>query len=121
MFQRVSCSQRVDETVYLNYGTDQKIRASFDDDLARPTMATVDSDVSLEWRLQWPCCSSFLFPMLMRRDLLRGGLLAEEFVELTPGQSGLLLLRLRFSTRKAQVGGVGRVAPHRPTGCGPVR
>ena len=45
-----------------------------------------------------------LFPMLMRRDLLSGGLLAEEFVELTPGQSGLLLLRLRFSTRKAQLG-----------------
>jgi hypothetical protein len=49
--------------------------------------------------------------MLMRRDPLSGGLLAEEFVELTPGQAGLLLLRLRFSTRKAQWG-VGRVAPH---------
>jgi hypothetical protein len=43
-----------------------------------------------------------LFPMLMRRDLLSSGVLAEEFVELTPGQAGLLLLRLRFSTRKAQ-------------------
>jgi hypothetical protein len=55
----VFCSQRVDETVYLCYGTDQKIRAGFDDHLARATMATVDSDVSFEWRLQWPSRSSF--------------------------------------------------------------
>jgi len=55
----VSYSQRVDETVYLYYGTDQKIRARFDDHLARATIATVDLDVSFEWRLQWPCRFSF--------------------------------------------------------------
>jgi hypothetical protein len=40
-------------------------------------------------------------PMLMRRELLSGGLLAEEFVELTLERAGLLLVRLRLSMRKA--------------------
>jgi len=54
----VSCSERVDETGYFYYGTDQKIRAGFDH-LARATLATVDSDGSFESRLQWPSRSSF--------------------------------------------------------------
>jgi hypothetical protein len=40
--------------------------------------------------------------MLVRRELLSGALLAEEFVVLTLERAGLLLVRLRLSIPKAK-------------------
>jgi hypothetical protein len=54
----VSCSQPVDETVYLYRSPIRESGAGFEH-LARATMATVDSDASSESRLQRPSRSSF--------------------------------------------------------------